>query len=245
MITSKYIFRRKPLFRVNNKTLLFAEGLSENVKVEAAEVLKIKESTIVNDCFQHKSNLPVRKAGEEFGVFWQLTFRFLFAMMAMVITMAFHTYEELPKSVQKKLDKTIEALYPEQVIVKSGYPIESKYNEELKSLKIDNIYQLYLENEIVGYIILARADSKFDEFDYAVIYDQNISIKNVKILAYRENQGGEIGSKRWLKQFINKSAEDPIALYDDIQGISGATISCVSATEGVGEITRFMARVVK
>ena len=163
----------------------------------------------------------------------------------MVLTMAFHTYEELPKSVQKKLDKTLGDLYPEQEILKSGYSIDPKYNEELNSLKIDDIYQLDLENKTVGYIVLARADSKFDEFDYAVIYDQDIRIKNVKLLAYRENQGGEIGSKRWLKQFVNKSAEDPIALYDDIQGISGATISCVSATEGVGEITRLMNRIIK
>jgi Na+-translocating ferredoxin:NAD+ oxidoreductase RnfG subunit len=177
--------------------------------------------------------------------FNNLFFRVLFAMMAMVLTMAFHTFEELPKSVQKKLDKTIEELFPEEVILKSGYLIEPKYKEELNSLKIDNIYQLNLDSKIVGYIILARADSKFDEFDYAVIYDQNISIKNVKILAYRENQGGEIGSKRWLKQFIDKNAEDSFALHEDIQGISGATISCVSATEGVGEITRFIAKVIQ
>lgn len=166
-------------------------------------------------------------------------------MMAMVITMAFHTYEELPKSVQKKLDKTLDDLYPEQFIIKSGYAIDSKYNEELKTLKIDDVYQLKLENKIVGYIVLARADSKFDEFDYAIIYDQNISIKNVKLLAYRENQGGEIGSKRWLKQFVDKNADDPITLYEDIQGISGATISCVSATEGVGKVTRFLEKAVK
>lgn len=161
-------------------------------------------------------------------------------MMAMVLTMAFHTYDELPKSVQKKLDKTVKELYPEQTILKSGFDIDAKYNSELQSLKIDDLYQLKLENEIVGYMVLARADSKFDEFDYAIIYNENISIKNVKLLAYRENQGGEIGSKRWLKQFVDKSAEDSIELHQDIQGISGATISCVSATNGVGEITRFL-----
>ena len=170
-------------------------------------------------------------------------FRVLFAMMAMVLTMAFHAYEELPKSVQKKLDKTLEDLYPEQLIIKSGYAIDTTYNNELQSLKVDDIYQLKLENEIIGYLVLARADSKFDEFDYAVIYDQNIRIINVKLLAYRESQGGEIGSKRWLKQFVDKSADDPMTLYDDIQGISGATISCVAATEGVGEITRFLTKV--
>ena len=38
--------------------------MSEIIKVEADAVLKIKEFTIVNDCFQYKSN-------EEIGVFWR------------------------------------------------------------------------------------------------------------------------------------------------------------------------------
>ena len=166
-------------------------------------------------------------------------------MMVLIITMAFHTYEELPKSVQKKLDKTLEELYPERAILKSAYSIDSHYQNELQALKIDAVFELKTEVNTVGYLVLARADSKFDEFDYAVIYDADININKVKILAYRENQGGEIGSKRWLKQFIGKNAEDPIALNEDIQGISGATISCVSAAEGVGKVTRFLSKVVE
>ena len=38
--------------------------VSEIIKVKADAVLKIKEFTIVNDCFQYKSN-------EEIGVFWR------------------------------------------------------------------------------------------------------------------------------------------------------------------------------
>ena len=55
---------KKPLLKVSKKMLLFGEGLSENVKVEADEVLKIKESAIANECFQPKSNA-------EIGIFWQ------------------------------------------------------------------------------------------------------------------------------------------------------------------------------
>ncbi len=39
--------------------------VSENVEIEADEVLKIKEFTFVNDCFQHKSN-------EDISVFWRI-----------------------------------------------------------------------------------------------------------------------------------------------------------------------------
>ncbi len=38
--------------------------VSEFAEIEADEVLKIKEFTFVNDCFQHKPN-------EDIGVFWR------------------------------------------------------------------------------------------------------------------------------------------------------------------------------
>jgi hypothetical protein len=46
------------------KTHIIYESLAKNVKDEACEVLKTKEFTNVNDCFQYKHN-------EVFGVFLQ------------------------------------------------------------------------------------------------------------------------------------------------------------------------------
>ena len=47
------------------KILFFIGWVSEITEFEADEVLKIKESALANDCFQHKSNANI-------GVFWQL-----------------------------------------------------------------------------------------------------------------------------------------------------------------------------
>ena len=41
---------------------------------------------------------------------------------------------------------------------------------------------------------------------------------------YRENYGGEIGSKRWLRQFQGKSTEDELAYKKNIAAISGAQV---------------------
>lgn len=37
--------------------------------------------------------------------------------------------------------------------------------------------------------------------------------------------GQQIGSQRWLKQFIGKTKNDNLEIGKDISGISGATIS--------------------
>ena len=51
----------------------------------------------------------------------------------------------------------------------------------------------------------------------------------MKILAYREDWGGEIRSKRWLKQFSNREIED-------VQAISGATISVNSLKTDISKL---------
>ena len=57
-----------------------------------------------------------------------------------------------------------------------------------------------------------------------------------KVLIYREEYGGEIGSKRWLKQFNGKSGESEIKFPQDITPISGATISVRSMTNAINDV---------
>ena len=55
-------------------------------------------------------------------------------------------------------------------------------------------------------------------------------------MVYREDYGGEIGSKRWLKQFIGKTQNDELKYQDNIVAISGATISVRSMTSAVNDL---------
>jgi Na+-transporting NADH:ubiquinone oxidoreductase subunit NqrC len=46
---------------------------------------------------------------------------------------------------------------------------------------------------------------------------------------------------RWRAQFVGKRAGAPLSLDDDIQNISGATLSCRHVTEGVKRILALQA----
>ena len=60
-----------------------------------------------------------------------------------------------------------------------------------------------------------------------------------KVLIYREEYGGEIGSKRWLKQFNGKSSTSDEVIYgDNIVPISGATISVRSMTRSINDLLK-------
>ena len=71
---------------------------------------------------------------------------------------------------------------------------------------------------------------------YAVGIAPNGSVKGIEILEYVESYGYEVADSQWRKQFIGKTASDPVKLNQDIQNISGATLSSKHLTDGVKRI---------
>ena len=147
----------------------------------------------------------------------------------LLISLTFFSFD-LSKSAQKKMNKTIAALWEGKVITK--FPIQLSSQQKI-SFNINELYQLKEEAKLMGYLYLSKAASRSDVIDYMVIFSPDFKILKVKVLIYREEYGGEVGSKRWLKQFIGKSAGEDMKFGHDIQNISGATISARSMTKGV------------
>jgi Na+-translocating ferredoxin:NAD+ oxidoreductase RnfG subunit len=100
----------------------------------------------------------------------------------------------------------------------------------------DNFFQIHSNNQLLGYAYVSKAPSKTDQFDYLVLLDNELVVLKTKVLVYREDYGGEIGSKRWLKQFIGKTQNDDLRYGDNIMAISGATISVRSMTTAVNNL---------
>ena len=89
----------------------------------------------------------------------------------------------------------------------------------------DTFYSISEDDSIIGYLAVTDAPSKFHRFDYYVLFDDKEEILKVEVLHYRENYGGEICSKNWLKQFVGIDTENYSNFNREIDGISGATIS--------------------
>ena len=157
-----------------------------------------------------------------------------------ILSVALFSFD-LPKSGVKKMDKTLAKLWPEQIISKELVKISSTTKEKL-SFKLDDktIYKVTNQKESDSYIYLSKGFGKMNEFDYMVVFNQDLSILKVKVLVYREDQGGEIGSNRWLKQFLGKSNPEEMKFGHDIQNISGATMSARSLTEDVKKVVKRM-----
>jgi hypothetical protein len=148
----------------------------------------------------------------------------------------------IPQKMEKKIDKEISNAFSLQSFQKEILPIENTIQEELPvSFQEDNFQKIVVDNHVIGYFYFGKAPSKTDTFDFVVIFDTDLIIKKIKILAYREDYGGEIGSTRWLRQFNDLGKNDSVAYGKEIKGISGATISASSMTLAVNDLLQSLA----
>ncbi len=85
----------------------------------------------------------------------------------------------------------------------------------------------FIVDEVVG---------KHEMITYAVALSPSGAVTGIEILEYVESYGYEVAEAQWRKQFIGKTAVDPIKLNQDIQNIGGATLSCKHLTDGVKRV---------
>ena len=164
-----------------------------------------------------------------------------FSICFLMIACVFMSFK-IPKNIYKKVSKEIIAVYETEEFTLDPLHISDEFTTQLKT-KIDssNLFKVIDNKELKGYAFISKAPSKTDEFDYLVLFDNDFIIKKAKVLIYREDYGSEIGSKRWLKQFIGKKNGEKLKYEKDIIAISGATISANSMTVAINNLLESLA----
>ena len=160
------------------------------------------------------------------------------AAFFLVVGLLFSSFKfsdwEFDKKYTAKIQKSISELFN-----------SNSYNfEELKEFE-EAFYAIKEADFVLGYFVVAKALSKFHEFDYYIIFDKKEMILKVEVLQYRENYGAEICNKRWLKKFINTSTSNFAQYNRKIDGISGATISVNSIKKDVFLLSNMLKEKIK
>jgi Na+-translocating ferredoxin:NAD+ oxidoreductase RnfG subunit len=86
---------------------------------------------------------------------------------------------------------------------------------------------------LLGSFIVDEVIGKHELITFAVAIDPQGIVRGVEILDYRETRGGEVRDPRWRAQFVGKGARDALRLGEDIQNLSGATLSSRHITDAV------------
>lgn len=143
----------------------------------------------------------------------------------------------LPKHLQKKVTREVEKVFEITEFDMQSIEVSEALNVSLPTrLDGNNFFRLENGTSLVGYAFIDKAPSKTAQFDYLVLFDTGLKVVHSKVLIYREEYGGEIGSKRWLKQFLGKSGGDRVNCKTNIDAISGATISVRSMTRSMDNL---------
>ncbi len=145
----------------------------------------------------------------------------------------------LPKNLEKKVNKEIVDTFELENFDLTSVAIPSEIEKTLPSrFEADNLFKIESNKKFVAYAYVSQAPSKTALFDYLVFLDSDLVVIKTKVLIYREEYGGEIGSRRWLKQFIGKNEKDDLKYGENIIAISGATISVRSFTEAMNNLLK-------
>lgn len=95
-----------------------------------------------------------------------------------------------------------------------------------------------------GYFFVDAVIGKHDLITYAVALTKEGKIRQTEILEYREAYGGEVRNAHWRAQFNGRQHGDPVRIGQDIQNISGATLSCEHVTDGIRRLLSTYATVI-
>lgn len=146
-----------------------------------------------------------------------------------------------PKIEEQKflsIKNAIEEIFPEQLEFNE---IEDFKNISIgNNINIINVYKIKLEGRKEGYIIRAIYSGYGGKVESLFGYQDNKS-KGVYVLEHSETPGlgSLITSKDFTKQFINKNLSDPFVPKQDIQAITGATISSKAISDAIKNIGKF------
>jgi len=161
----------------------------------------------------------------------------VFSYLILIFTILLFLSFGIPKNLEKKVIKEIEKTFELSDFSLEQIRISESLKKQLPTkLTKNNFLKLSKANQLIGYVFLDQAPSKTAKFDYLIIFDNELKVKHSKVLIYREEYGGEIGSKRWLKQFLGKTGGDRVNYETNIDGIAGATISVRSMTMAIDDL---------
>ncbi len=137
------------------------------------------------------------------------------------------------------IDQIQKLLFPKEKFAKHPFLITDELQKKLRSFsgvrhpfKGDRIWR----GSSGSWLIVDEVLGKHEMITYAVALRPNGEILGVEIMEYVESYGYEIQDPRWRNQFVGKTRKDPIKLNQDIQNISGATLSAKHVTDGVNRV---------
>ena len=150
-----------------------------------------------------------------------------------------------PQSIKEQTIDIIKLQFGDNLNIESvKYEIPLKIKNEVEKeaqqhfySEVVYIFKINRSDSLISTGILDNVYGKSMLITFLVLFDLNGEIILTDIVKYREPYGGGIKIKRWNDQFKRKNSKSKFKVGEDIDSISGATISVRSVTKGIQKLT--------
>jgi Na+-translocating ferredoxin:NAD+ oxidoreductase RnfG subunit len=101
---------------------------------------------------------------------------------------------------------------------------------EYKERRVTHYFGLNEAGSPMGAMVIGNEIGRSYPITFMVVINPDGTVKDVEIMVYREPHGWEVRFESFMSQFFGRDASDP---FDNINNITGATLSVRSLTKGV------------
>ncbi len=155
----------------------------------------------------------------------------------------------------KKANRTVSKIWKNDQLQFQPMQLNSNFLEDLEVYELNgSFFSLESSEQQLGTIYIGTANgchvggcespnnasNGFENFDFMLVYNESQELINVQVLRYDCEYGYEICGKRWLRQFSSKQSSENYNYGQDIQALSGATISAKSITHEINTINKII-----
>lgn len=102
--------------------------------------------------------------------------------------------------------------------------------KEYQERRVTYYFGLNEESQPIGAMVIGNEIGRSYPITFMVVINPDGTVKDVEIMVYRESHGWEVRFESFLSQFFGRDAGDR---FDNINNITGATLSVRSMTRGV------------
>jgi len=94
-----------------------------------------------------------------------------------------------------------------------------------------------------GYCVETEVKGRSGPFRIRVLTDPQLVVVRAAVISYPWSHGRDVSKSAFTDQFRGKGPDDSILVGDDIDAMSGATISCTAMAKGVRDALKLLEQV--
>lgn len=113
---------------------------------------------------------------------------------------------------------------------------QAKSIRRASTVRVRNLKINAWRNEAGDWFILDQVIGKHENIDLAIGLTRDGKVKGMEVLVYRESYGHEIINPKWIAQLIGRDSSEVLRLDKQVKNISGATLSCRHAVDGINRL---------